>query len=144
MEKMEHAAREHKQFGNIDFKFIEVGNAKKAVIQISQGKSTVQHDKKRLIEIAHETIDPFMPGWKIHVQPIVYLESPAASVTPEWVKNKMISTGTKLKDLAHDTGLDYTSLSGVINESKPLTQVMKALFYYYFIAKSASKGKREQ
>jgi len=138
LEKMEYAATEHRRHNGIVFKIIEYNaKTKKVVIQIRQEKNAagVYHNKKRLLEIVPETFGRFFPGVKISVQPIPYQESPVNKIDIAWVKDKMLTTGTKLKDIEADTGLNYTYLSSLMNESDPLGQTMKALFYYYFKTK---------
>lgn len=139
IEKMEYAATEHRRHNGIVFKIIEYNaKTKKVVIQIRQEKNAagVYHNKKRLLEIVPETFGRFFPGIKISVQPIPYQESPVNKIDIAWVKDKMLTTGTKLKDIEADTGLNYTYLSSLINGNEPLGQSMKAMFFYYFMSKN--------
>lgn len=132
---MDHAATEHSRHNNISFKIIEYG-PKKVIIQAAQGKNAaaVYHNKKRLIEIVNETFGRFFPAQKIIVQPIPFEESPATKVNADWINKKMLHTGTRLKDIAADTGLNYTHLSELVNGGE-LSQAMKALFWFYFLSK---------
>ncbi len=132
---MDHAALEHARHSNITFKIQEV-TPKRIVIQVIQGKSSNGHyfDQKRLIEIVHETFNRFFKDRKILVHAIPYRVSPANVVTVDWINKRMLETGTKLKTIAEDTGLDYSHLSSLASGDKPLSQPLKALFYYYFSA----------
>lgn len=138
IEKMEHAANEHKRHGNIVFKISEY-EQKKAVIQVSQERNAtgIYHTQKRLIEIVHESFDRFFPGRKIHVHAIVYNKPAVDKVDPAWINKQMMDTGTRLKDISDDSGLGYANLSTLVNGNAPLSQPMKAFFYYYFLAKAA-------
>lgn len=137
IELMEHAAHQHKQFNNIEFKILKV--AGDITIKVTQGRNAAgaYHDVKRLVEIVHETFGRFFPGKRLIVHPVPFQESPAAAVDKQWVCDKMLKTGTRLKDLAADTGIDKTQLSRIINPESDfvLSQPMKALFWYYFLAK---------
>lgn len=137
LEKLEHAAREHKRYSNITFKINEVTDHK-VLLQVSQGKSAQGNYQtaKRLIEIVHETFDRFfLPERKIIAGPIVYKVPAPNKVTVDWIVQQMKETKTRLKQIADDTGLDYTHLSSLTSGNEPLSQPMKALFWYYFLSK---------
>jgi hypothetical protein len=136
LDKIEFAAVQHKRYSNIDFKIVEY-SPKKVIIQASQGKNAGSNyfDKKRLIEIVHETFDRFFKDKKIHVHPIEFVESRANQVDAKWIQDKMLKTGCKLKNIANDTGIDYTQLSSLVSGDRALSQPMKALFWYYFLSK---------
>jgi hypothetical protein len=53
-------------------------------------------------------------------------------VNSGWISNEMKKTDIRLKDIATDTGIDYSQLSGLITGNRELSQPMKALFYFYF------------
>lgn len=135
-EMMEHAAGEHLRFGNITFKIIKY-DGDLVAIRVSQEKNAAgaYHDVKRLVEIVRETFDRFFPGKEVHVNAVEYIQSPAADVTPKWINKMMLETETKLKDICNDTGLDKSNISPLVNGEKPLSQSMKAMFYYYFLSK---------
>lgn len=136
IDKMEGAAVLHKRHSSIEFKIVEASPAK-ITIKISQGKSFtgIYHPAKRLIEIVHETFDRFFTNQKVIVHPIPHKENPINRIDVSWINDRMLKTGTKLKDIANDTGIDYTQLSGLITGSRNLSQPMKALFWYYFLSK---------
>ena len=140
LEKMEHAATEHKRHGSIVFKIDEY-IPQSIIIQAAQGKNAagVYHTQKRLIEIVHETFDRFFPGRKIKVHAIPYKQPAPAKVDPQWINERMLATGTKLKDISRDTGIDYTQLSALVTGTRPMSLSMKALFYFYFLPKGEKK-----
>lgn len=133
LDKMEMAAVQHRRHSNITFKVKEVGKAK-VTIQIAQAKNSGGNyfGQKRLVEIVHETFDRFFPETKLQVHPIAYVESPVNKVDTEWINRKMLEAQVKLKDIAEETGIDYTQLSSLVSGARPLSQPMKALFYFYF------------
>ena len=134
--KLEHAALEHNRHNSTTFKIIEV-KSKTVTIQVAQRKNAAgaYHNQKRLVEIVHETYDRFFKDKKIHVHAIPYDESPAVNVNAEWIRKQMLLYGIKLKVIAQETGLDYPNLSTYMKGEKPISQAMKALFYFYFLSK---------
>ena len=136
IDKIEHAATEHKRFNNISFKLMEY-SPKKVIIQVSQERNAAKayHTKNRLIEIGHESFDRFFPGSKIVLQPIPFVPSPVDDVTADWINKQMLKKGIRLKAIAIDTGIDYTRLSALVTGQRPLSQVTKAFFWYYFASK---------
>jgi hypothetical protein len=134
--KMEHAAKEHKRLGGMEFKVIEADKTS-VVIQIAQNKyaAGIYHSQKRLIEIVHETFDRFFEGKKVKVHPIPFILPKPSVVDAAWVNSKMLSTKTKLKDISIETGIDYTQLSALINGTRPMSQTVQAMFYFYFKSK---------
>jgi hypothetical protein len=140
IDMMEQAALLHRRHSKLSFKILEAGE-KIIKIRVTQEKSPAGNHfpAKRLIEIVHETFDRFFPGKKIHVHPVPYVESPVVQVDAAWINKKMLSTETTLKEIAKDTGLNYTYLSHQINGTKEISQAMRAMFYYYFLAKEIGK-----
>lgn len=135
-DKMEQAAVLHRRHSRIEFKILEA-TEKSVTIQVVQGKSPSGNyfNSKRMVEIVHETFDRFFTGRKVIVRPIPFIASPVEQVDVKWIREKMKVTGTSLKQLADDTGLDKSNLSTILNENVPLSQVMKVVFYYYFRVK---------
>jgi hypothetical protein len=133
LDKMEHAALQHKRYAAVQFKIVDAGPGK-VTFQIAQGKSAAENyfTKSRMIEIVHETFGRFFPHSKIIVHPVPYKMPAPNQVDPAWVQKKMLHLGIKLKQVSDDTGVDYTNLSAVLNEKAPMSQPIKALLYYYF------------
>jgi hypothetical protein len=133
LEDMEQKAIYHYRFANLVFK-IERVDPSSVIIQAAQGKSLAKNyfSRKRIEEIVHETFDEYFPGRKIHAHPIVFKKPPPEVVTTKWINERMISTRTKLRTLADDSGIDYTQLSAVLNGETELSKPMKAFLWYYF------------
>lgn len=92
-------------------------------------------DQKRLIYLTHNGFDKYFPGIRILVHASTYEESPAQKIDAAWIKKKMEDHSIKLKDIVEESGLGYSQLSHLINGSKPLSDAMKAMFYFYFKSK---------
>ena len=151
---LQHRAEQHLRFSSLDFKVLDVERTGKAnivemttesitaneipgaiVIRIRQGESHAGNhfDAKRLLEITHETFDDLLPeGWKIKIRPIPYRPSPPDIVTPEWLQEQRGQRPTK--EIAHDLGMDANMVSGYIGGKRPLSGVVRAMFFWYFEA----------
>jgi hypothetical protein len=134
MAKLDAGAAVHKKQSNIEFNIISVED-KVLTVATEQGKtgSGKYANLKMLIKRTHEVFDNFLPSsYKLEVLPTEYLESPAATVTPNWINKKMLEKEVRIKQIAFDTGIDRTDLTAWINGLKPMSQIVKAMFYYYF------------
>lgn len=134
MAKLDAAAGMHKKQSNIEFNILAVED-NVLTVATEQGKtgSGKYANLKTLIKRTHEVFDNYLPpSFKLEVQPAEYLESPAATVTPDWIGKKMLEKEVRVKQIAFDTGIDRTDLTAWINGVKPMSQIVKAMFYYYF------------
>lgn len=134
--KMEAAAVAHRRHAGITFKIVDY-TPKKVTIQVTQEKHAAgnYHPAKRLVEIVHETFDRFFKDKKVVVNTIPFQQTPADGVDSKWINEQMLNTGTRLKQIAADTGIDYTQLSSLVSGDRPLSQPMRALFWFYFLSK---------
>lgn len=135
--KIDLGANLHLRHSNIGFKIISV-NGQDIVIKTVQAKPFSDNiaDKETLIKRTRELFGKFLPdNFTIKVQPVPYQETRVNIVNPDWINKQMLSNGIKLKDIVNDTGLNKTQLSAVIGGDKPLSQIMKALFFFYFAGK---------
>ncbi len=131
--RLEQDAQLHKRYSNIEFKILNATNNAIA-IEVRQGRHLSENyaTQKRLTEIVHETFD--VCGKKIDAMPVIFQKSKTEIVTPEWINEKMNKDGIKLKQIVEDTGVDKTNLSAWANGKRPMSQVAKAMLYYYFKA----------
>jgi hypothetical protein len=131
--RLEQAALAHQRFSNITFKII---SAKENIltVQVAQSKSFQENhfDAKRLVEITKELFAKYHNEMTLHIGALPYVASPVEIVTSEWVTQEMSRHKIALKQLAIDTGINKSSLSSVITGDKPLSDPMRAMFYYYF------------
>lgn len=82
------------------------------------------------MDSTRKVFEQYFPKHKIKVHPVPYVASLVDVVDIDWIQSRMNSTKTKLKDLAEITGIDKTTLSGIINGHKPLSQPVKAMFFF--------------
>lgn len=133
IEKLEAGAALHKRHSNIEFKILSITEYD-IVLNVSQGKTISRNyaDIKTLILRTKELFQPFFPGKTIHVHAIEFQEAPIEIVDSKWITDKMLHTGTRIKDIQSKTGIDKTNLSAWINGLRPMSQPVKAMFYLYF------------
>lgn len=132
-ETLEARALAHQRFGNIKFTILNPDDGGTVVVRVTQGHNhaEVYHTAQRLHEIVRETFGDIVP--KVASRTYPYAPGPTAVVSPAWLQER---TGTlKVKDMAHDLGIDPNMVSGYVNGSKPMTNTVKAMFYYYLVTK---------
>lgn len=126
---LEARALQHQRFGNIKFTIINPDDRGTVVVRATQGsnQATVYHTEQRLREIVQETFGDVLP--KVAARVFAYVPGPTAVVSPAWLQARTASL--KTVDMAHDLGIDPAMVSGYVNGSKPMTNTVKAMFYYY-------------
>lgn len=130
--KLQAGAAQHLRFSRIAFKVLGREGDTWA-IRTTQDKSPASNyaPLKELVSITKAMFEPTIGP--VHVKAIAYHEPAPNAVTPEWLQNKMTTTGCKVKDLVTDTGIDKANISAWINGVRPMSQPVKAMFYYYFL-----------
>lgn len=133
LEILDEAAALHKKNSNITFKVIKVTD-NEFQIRTEQGKHLSENyaDAKLLVQRTKELFSFFGINKTLHVHPVPYVQSRTDIVNPKWVTENMIINGVKIKDIANETGIEKSDISGWINGEKPMSQAVKAMFYYYF------------
>jgi hypothetical protein len=131
--KLDEAGKLHKQYSNIEFKILRA-TEQEVDIRVTQGKviTGIYHGKERLVEIVHETFDSLFPGIKIHARAFPYELPPSSIVTPEWIEKKMTKLKIGHKDLIKDLGMNKANVSVYLSGDRPMSDVIKNVFYYYF------------
>ncbi|WP_342327611.1 hypothetical protein [Pedobacter sp. FW305-3-2-15-E-R2A2] len=69
---------------------------------------------------------------EVFAHPHPYVESPAEVVNGKWVQLHMNHYEIRLKNVAFQTGIDKTNLSAWINEKRPMSRIVKAMFFNFF------------
>jgi hypothetical protein len=118
------------------FKIMNI-TAEDVTIGITQMKNSNDNylEKRQLINLTHSTFDGYFFKRRVIVRASPYEESPAKKVDADWIKKKMEEHGVTLKEMSEETGLNNTQLSPLTTGSKPLSDAMKAMFYFYFRSK---------
>lgn len=74
----------------------------------------------------------FFPKVIIEVDPIVFSGINIAQVDADWVALKLRRAQITIKNMVDDTGIDKSNLSAWVTGTRPMSQPVKALMYYYF------------
>lgn len=128
---LERRAAFHLRYSAIDFKVLEA-RADGVVIRVRQLRSHAENyfEKKRLIEILHETFDDLLPGRKVEPRPYPYAPAPPDVVDAAWLQQQRGQT--PIKTIAADLGMDPNMVSGYMRGLRPISGVVRAMFYWYF------------
>lgn len=131
------AATTHKKFSNIVFEIEDADeSALTVLVEQEQNSSGNYANQRTLIKRAHEVFDKVVPSSvQLNVKAQEYFESPTTKVTPQWIEQQMLDKEVRIKQIAFDTGINKSDISAWLNGIKPMSQIVKALFYYYFSSK---------
>lgn len=131
LDKLDRGAEMHLRHARIHFKVLEVG-PDYITIQVVQTKSPAENylSAKDLSDRAKELFAHFFPDRKIHARPSVYIPPSVDHVTPQWVARKLSDKGFSQVDIINETGIDKTNISAWISGKRPMSQPVKAMFYF--------------
>lgn len=136
LSKLEAGAAQHKRYSNIEFKVLDVDQDpdKRLYLKVNQGKHLSENyqDLKGLVKLTKDLFARFFLDYSIHVHPTPFIQPKPNVVTSEWIEKRMLETGTRIVDMEKQTGIPKASLSAWINSKKPMSNIVKAMFYYYF------------
>lgn len=129
---LDRVANLHLRNSNIEFKVLGVDGMDISV-RTTQGKHLSENyaDEKTLITRTRELFQRFLPNYTIFTHPVTYKPAIVDVVDPAWIADKMLKFGIRIKDIQVDTGIDKTNLSAWINGLRPMSQPVKAMFYFY-------------
>ncbi|WP_286755492.1 hypothetical protein [Roseivirga sp. UBA838] len=138
--KLEAAVQQYSRHASISFKVLTIvgveTNEPAATIRVTQERNArgkyLTADELR--DRAKDLFAELLPGWTIHTRPIIYTPSPAEAVTVEWIEKQIKKHQINLKILSQELGVNYKSLSKLLNgyDGRQLTEFQKAAFYFYF------------
>ncbi|AMP98419.1 hypothetical protein AY601_1502 [Pedobacter cryoconitis] len=131
--RLEEAAKQYLNQFNISFEII---NARSSALKVKtrQWKCKSGHPVEipKLISITQDLFERFIENIPVTVHPIAYTPAVVDEVEPLWISDKMLNMGITLKDILRDTGVDRLSLTSWIEGLQPMSQDVKAMFFYYF------------
>lgn len=129
--KIEHAITQHQRFANISFKILDL-NEKEIIVKTVQGKSSAENyaSKKHLIDLTKDLFSPL--GREVHVHATPYAEPELSRVNAAWIRDKMDEYGVSVGDIVKQTDVDRTNISAWINDKRPMSRPVKAMFWFYF------------
>lgn len=130
--KLEAAAARHKQQSDISFSIrsVEDQAIEVSVVQGEKASGTYASEAT-LVKRTQDLFNKFPSAIKIHVVAETYLPSPASLVDVSWIEKKMNERGVRIKQIAFDTGIDRESIADWVNGKRSMSQIVKAMFYFY-------------
>jgi hypothetical protein len=133
LDKLEKAALRHLEQSNITFTILSVVD-NQIEIEALQGETRSGKYAKEatLISRTADLFGKFLPTIKLHINPVPFAPSPTSTVTTAWLETKMQQKGIRIKQIAFETGIDRDSISDWVTGKRSMSQIVKAMFYFYF------------
>ena len=136
---IENYAYQYAKFHRVYFKVLKVDDEnKKIIVQAKQNKHSFTNPyftEQELMEKTKKLFLGFFNGYTINTHPVIYVESKSEIITPEYLKKELQKKKLRIKDIQIDTGLETSNLSAWINGIRPMSNIVKNMFYYYLLNK---------
>jgi len=130
--KLDKAASRHQEQSNTNFNIRMVGDNTIEIATVQGETSSGKYaTEATLIKRTEDLFRKHLPHYKITVSPETFQASPASVVTIAWIEKMMLQKGVRIKQIAFDTGVDRESVSEWVTGKRSMSQIVKALFYYY-------------
>lgn len=131
--KLNEGAKLFSHHANITFKILSV-DLPKVIIEARQEKNSLEQylSVAQLIDRAKEFFG-IIPDTVIHIHPIPYDPPDVDIVDPDWILSQMSRHKVAIKHLEKETGIAKSNLSAWVNGLRPMSQPVRAMFYYYFL-----------
>lgn len=133
--RLEAGAKLYKRNANITFTVVSYEDSH-LILKAKQEKNyTGQYaTKNELIEKAKKLFSEFSSDFqpqKITVGAVPYTHPKSDQITPEYLKKELKKKNIRIKDIHEDTGIEVSNLSAWINDIRPMSKIVKNMFYYY-------------
>ena len=130
--KLDKAASRHQEQSNTNFKVLSLSE-KTIEVATAQGETTSGKyaTETTLIKRTEDLFRKHLPAHKVIVSPETFQVSPASVVNTAWIEKMMEQKGIRIKQIAFDTGIERESVSEWVTGKRRMSQIVKALFYYY-------------
>lgn len=126
------AADHHAAMSNISFTILSVSeNTVEIETTQAETKSGKYATEATLIKRTRELFGKYLPKMELHISTVTFAPSPSSTVTTAWLEQKMQLKGLRIKQIAFDTGIDKESISDWVTGKKSMSQIVKAMFYFY-------------
>jgi hypothetical protein len=132
LEKLSSAMNRHSSISSIDFTILSA-NQNELTIEVTQNQtnSGKYATDVTLAERTKVLFGKYFPNATLNIIPVPFLPSPAGTVTTAWLEQKMQQKGVRIKQIAFETGIDRESISDWITGKRKMSQIVKAMFYFY-------------
>ncbi|MFP5079748.1 helix-turn-helix domain-containing protein [Pedobacter sp. JCM 36344] len=132
LEQLDKAAAILKSQSNIEFRILSVDETNISIETAqSETRSGKYANQATLVKRTLEIFEKILSGFNIDVEPVPYLPTPTSVVNPAWLNKKMKEKGVRIKQIAFETGVDRESISDWITGKRAMSQIVKAMFYFY-------------
>jgi hypothetical protein len=133
IDHLQKSANVHKLQSNIEFSVLKVEDGiLQILVQQGEKPSGNYANRATLVKRAQEVFAKWMPAYQIHVIVEEFRPSVTTMVNPAWLERMMQEKEVRIKQIAFDTGLDRESIAGWVSGKKNMSQIVKAMFYFYF------------
>ena len=130
--KLEKAADRHKQQSNVLFKILDIQDKTITVETVqSETPSGKYASEATLVKRTEDLFRKILPEYQITVSTETFHPSPASVVTAAWIDKKMQEKQVRIKQIAFETGVDRESISDWVTGKRSMSQIVKAMFYFY-------------
>jgi hypothetical protein len=129
---LERAASIHKDQSNIEFCILGMDDNTLS-IETTQGetRSGKYANQTTLVKRTMEVFEKSLPAYTIKVEAMPFLPNPTSVVTTSWLEKKMKEKGVRIKQISFETGVDRDSISDWVTGKRAMSQIVKAMFYFY-------------
>ena len=129
---LEKAADQHQTESNISF-FVNDVRDNILYIQTTQGETTSGKyaSEATLIKRTEDVFKKHAGHFALDIYVQTFKPSPASVVTVEWIEQKMLEKGLRIKQIAFDTGIERETISDWVTGKRRMSKIVKALFYFY-------------
>lgn len=131
LQDLETGATLHIRNSRIEFKILEV-KGDEITIRVTQGESPTENHLsiKELVKRGKDLFKHFFPGKTIHTRAFAYFIPKADEVNIGWIQSRMQSKRISQKSIVAESGIDKVRIGEWINGLKPMSQEVKAIFWY--------------
>ena len=147
-ERLEAGAALYKRFDNLTFKVKQYKDGI-LIVEARQGKNYKRDyfSEREIVErtkkLVREFSEDFCPE-RIHVGVIPLKEVDSDVITVDYLKEELYRLHIRIKDINNDTGLEMSNLSAWINGTRPMSNIVKNMFYYYIRYKELIEQKKNE
>lgn len=129
---LDKAAARHTEQSNINFKITSASDQTLRV-ETTQGETSSGKyaSDQTLAKRTEDLFKKRLPEFKIVISTNTVQPSLASVVNVSWIERKMLEKGLRIKQIAFETGIDRESISDWVNGKRSMSQIVKAMFYFY-------------
>ena len=132
LEQLDAAAEMHQEQSGIEFRIAEVeGEVVHIETSQSERRSGKYANEATLFKRTREVFEKRLKGMTLEVKAFPHLPSPTSVVNTKWLESKMNEKGVRIKQIAFDTGVDRESIADWVSGKRSMSQIVKAMFYFY-------------